>query len=74
MVRIVGGALGGWVLLASVLSKLATGFGVVAILASLAIVMSTVSLVVSGNNAKQLRKMNQPADAAESAADGTPGG
>lgn len=49
-------------LVASLLSRLRTGLGVVAVMASAAIVIATVSLIISARAARQISALNKPPD------------
>lgn len=51
------------IIASSVISRLRTGLGVVALMASVAIVLATVSLVISGRTAQRIKAMNEPVDA-----------
>lgn len=59
---VVGLLVAGVGMFASLLSWLQTGLGLVAVMAAAAIVIASVSLVISGNTARSLKALNKPAD------------
>lgn len=64
LLRLLAAAAAGTALLAtSLLTWLQTGLGIVAAMASLAIVLACISLVISGRTARRIRAMNLPAEA-----------
>lgn len=60
--KLLAAVAGEMALFAGVFTWLQTGLGVVAVMASAAIVIATISLIMSGYTARRIRAMNKPAD------------
>jgi hypothetical protein len=59
--KLLAAAAGGLSLLATALTWLRTGLGIVSLVAGLAMVLATVSLVISASTARHLTRLNEPA-------------